>query len=85
VPPVEQVIVAGGGVNNPVLIGRISSMLDPVRVIRSDELGVPSESREAMAFALLADVAIHGYPTSLPEVTGARRAVVLGKLCFPPF
>jgi anhydro-N-acetylmuramic acid kinase len=36
-----------------------------------------------MAFAILANEAIHGRATSLPSVTGARRAAVLGKLCFP--
>jgi anhydro-N-acetylmuramic acid kinase len=84
VPPVDEVISAGGGVRNPVLIDRIAALLAPARLLRSDDLGVPSEAREAMAFAVLANEAIHGHPTSLPSVTGAARAAVLGKLCFPP-
>jgi anhydro-N-acetylmuramic acid kinase len=83
VPPVDEVIAAGGGVRNPVLIKRIGDLLEPASLLRSDDLGVPIEAREAMAFAILANEAIHGHATSLPAVTGARHATVLGKLCFP--
>jgi anhydro-N-acetylmuramic acid kinase len=84
VPAVDEVITAGGGVCNPVLIKRISELLAPARLLRSDDLGVPSQAREAMAFAILANEAIHGNATSLPAVTGARHGAVLGKLCLPP-
>ena len=33
-----------------------------------------------MAFAILADLALRGEASSLPRVTGARHAAVLGKL-----
>ncbi|HEX8200792.1 MAG TPA: anhydro-N-acetylmuramic acid kinase, partial [Isosphaeraceae bacterium] len=83
VPPVDEVIAAGGGVNNPALLGRIAALLAPAVLRRSDELGVPAEAREALAFAILANEALLGHATSLPAVTGARHAVVLGKLSFP--
>jgi len=82
-PPLAEVVVAGGGVRNPVLLGRIAALLAPIRVVRSDDLGVPADAREAMAFAVLADLTLRGVPGSLPAVTGARRACVLGKLSFP--
>lgn len=78
-----EVIVAGGGARNPTLMARLAECLAPVRVRLSDELGVPGHAREAMAFAILANDAIAGLPTSLPRVTGARRPVTLGKLSFP--
>jgi anhydro-N-acetylmuramic acid kinase len=83
VQPIDEVIAAGGGVCNPVLIQRIRELLAPARLLRSDDLGVPIEAREAMAFAILANEAIHGHTTSLPAVTGARRPAVLGKFCLP--
>ncbi|QEH38077.1 Anhydro-N-acetylmuramic acid kinase [Aquisphaera giovannonii] len=83
VPPRDEVIAAGGGVRNPALLDRIAALLAPARLLRSDDLGVPGDAREAMAFAILASEAILGHPTSLPSVTGARRSAVLGKLCFP--
>jgi anhydro-N-acetylmuramic acid kinase len=85
VPHPHEVIVAGGGVRNPVLLGRIASLLAPAKLLRSDNLGVPGAAREAMAFAILANEALHGHATSLPAVTGSRHARVLGKLCFPSF
>ena len=83
-PPVREVVAAGGGVKNPALMDRIIARLHPIRVRLSDEFGVPSDAREAMGFAVLADLALRGRTTSLPAVTGARRPVVLGKWCLPP-
>ena len=58
--PWRRSIAAGGGVKNPVLMERIAALLAPVPVRRSDELGVPSDAREAMAFAVLADMTLRG-------------------------
>ncbi|MEJ7639542.1 MAG: anhydro-N-acetylmuramic acid kinase, partial [Singulisphaera sp.] len=66
------------------LMDRIIRLLHPIRVRLSDEFGVPSDAREAMGFAVLADLALRGRTTSLPAVTGARRPVILGKWCLPP-
>jgi anhydro-N-acetylmuramic acid kinase len=82
-PPVGEIVVAGGGVKNPALFERIAELVAPIRVVRSDELGVPSDAREAMAFAILADLALRGQTGSLPAVTGAQHPSVLGKLSFP--
>ena len=83
VPPVAEVVGAGGGVKNPVLIGRIAKLLAPARFVLGDDRGVPGDAREAMAFAILANDALFGLPTSLPAVTGARRPATLGKFCLP--
>jgi anhydro-N-acetylmuramic acid kinase len=77
---IDEIIVAGGGLKNPALMSRITALVTPRRVRSSDELGVPPSAREAMAFAVLADLASRGVPSFLPKVTGARRPVVLGKL-----
>jgi len=83
VAPMTELVLAGGGARNLFLRERLAALLAPCRVRTSDELGVPAEAREAMAFALLANDALLGLPTSVPNVTGARRAAVLGKLSFP--
>ena len=82
-PPVEEVIAAGGGVKNPALMERIAAGLAPVPVRRSEEFGVPSDAREAMAFAVLADMTLRGQAACLPPVTGASAPKLLGKLSFP--
>ena len=64
--PVEEIIVAGGGVKNPILMERIAALVAPIPVRRSDDLGVPSDAREAMAFAVLADMTLRGLAAWLP-------------------
>ena len=82
---VRELVLAGGGVRNVFLRERIGALVAPMVVRTAEDLGVPSEAREALAFALLANDALHGLPTNLPAVTGAKRAAVLGKLSFPAF
>jgi anhydro-N-acetylmuramic acid kinase len=82
-PPIDELVVAGGGAKNPALLGRIAALLAPVRVRRSDDLGVPSDAREAMGFAVLADLTLRGLSASLPAVTGSRHATTLGKISLP--
>lgn len=83
VPPVVEVIGAGGGVKNPALAGRIAELLAPARFVLGDDRGVPGDAREAMAFAILANDALFGLATSLPAVTGSKRPATLGKFCLP--
>jgi anhydro-N-acetylmuramic acid kinase len=45
-----------------------------------DELGIPAQSKEGMAFALMAWLTIHGLPGNIPSATGATRPVTLGKV-----
>jgi anhydro-N-acetylmuramic acid kinase len=79
----NRLVIAGGGKHNQHLVKRIRAAVDPIPLVYSDELGVPSDAREAMAFALLANEALFSTPSSLPSVTGASRAVSLGKLALP--
>lgn len=74
-----DVVVSGGGVHNPVLMRRLAELLAPVPVRSSAEVGVDPDAKEAVAFAVLADLSIAGEAGNLPRVTGARRPVVLGK------
>jgi anhydro-N-acetylmuramic acid kinase len=78
-----EIIVAGGGARNADLMRRLASAVPQCIVTRSDDLGVPAEAREAMAFAILAHRSVLGLPSSWPGITGVRRPVVLGKLSFP--
>jgi len=79
--PVEFV-VAGGGANNNVLMRMLQDGLEPlkVKVRMMEELGVPAQAKEAVAFALLAWLSWNGLAGNVPAATGAARAVVLGKV-----
>jgi anhydro-N-acetylmuramic acid kinase len=48
----------------------------------SDDFGIPSQAKEAVAFALLAYHTVHGLPGNVPSATGAKRPVVLGKVSY---
>jgi anhydro-N-acetylmuramic acid kinase len=80
--PVE-VVVGGGGCENPTLMGELAQRLPEVTWRRFDEFGVPAGAREAAAFALMGHESAHGRPSNVPGVTGARGLKVLGKLVYP--
>ena len=78
-----EVGVAGGGTKNDVLMQMLRDGLEPlkVKVRLMEELGVPAQAKEAVAFALMAWLSWNGLPGNVPTATGANRAVVLGKIC----
>jgi anhydro-N-acetylmuramic acid kinase len=75
----DEVIIGGGGAYNPTLLRLLATRIAPVPVRRHEDYGISSNAKEAIAFAILANEALHGEPTNLPAVTGAKRPVVLGK------
>ncbi|MCA9721971.1 MAG: anhydro-N-acetylmuramic acid kinase [Gemmatimonadetes bacterium] len=48
--------------------------------MRFDECFFPAVAKEAVAFAVLGWLTIHGQPGNLPRVTGARGPRVLGSV-----
>lgn len=75
-----DLIICGGGVNNPILIKRLHETLPGCRLLTADEAGFPARAMEASAFALLAYLAAYGRPGNLPQITGARHSAILGKI-----
>lgn len=75
--PIE-LLVAGGGSQNLTLMRELTKRCRGLRLRRSDELRLPSQSREAMVFALLAWWHHLGYPGNAPAITGAEHEAILG-------
>jgi anhydro-N-acetylmuramic acid kinase len=77
-----ELIAAGGGVRNATLMRMLAEELGRfgVRVRTIEETGMDTGAKEAAAFALLGWLTWHGLPGNLPSATGAKRAVVLGKV-----
>ncbi len=88
----SRVVLAGGGSRNPVLVAAIKRRLGgpggiglkPGQIVFQDELGLPAEAKEAVAFALLADVTLRGLPGNVPGATGASRPAILGVIAPAP-
>ncbi len=80
--PLDEVVLAGGGADNPTLVGMLRERL-AVSVSTFEELGMVSKDREALAFAVMAYLGFHGRAGTLPGATGARRAVIAGKFLWP--
>lgn len=78
--PVHEVVVSGGGVHNQTLMAALKQLFAPIPVFPLEVLGLPSDAKEAVAFAILANEYVAGNPSNVPAATGARRRVVLGKL-----
>jgi len=76
----HELIVSGGGVHNRHLMNRLRVLLSSMKVVTSSAHGVDPDAKEAIAFAILAREHVRGRPANLPSATGARRAVVLGKM-----
>lgn len=76
-----ELIVSGGGANNAVLMGMIAEQVG-MKVRRSDEFGLPSEAKEAIAFALLAYETWNRRASNVPSATGARGSAILGKISY---
>jgi len=79
-PSAARVIVCGGGARNDALRGRLAALLAPRPVEASDSWGLNAEQVEATAFAWLARCTLSATPASLPSVTGAHAARVLGAI-----
>lgn len=78
-----ELLVAGGGSRNHLLIAELRRRCRGMAVRPLAELGIGDCEREALAFALLAWWHALGHPGSRPSVTGARQASVLG-VCAKP-
>jgi len=85
-----ELILSGGGSRNQTTVRWVRAGLPGVTVTTSDELGVPVQAKEALAFAVLGYLSWHGVPGSVPSATGARHAAILGSvtpgsgpLCLP--
>lgn len=79
-PPLDEILVGGGGGHNPTLMAMLREAVAPLPVTTLDDHGIDGRAKEAIAFALMAHDALLGLPTNVPGATGADRAVPLGQL-----
>ncbi|ARO87160.1 anhydro-N-acetylmuramic acid kinase [Nitrosospira lacus] len=79
-PDAAEIYLCGGGARNAALVAQLRMALSGRKVELTDRFGVDADWLEAFAFAWLARQVILGVPSSLPAVTGARGARLLGAI-----
>jgi anhydro-N-acetylmuramic acid kinase len=75
-----ELVMSGGGSSNPVTLRWLRAALPGVSVLTTDDLGIPSQAKEAVAFAVLGFLSWNGLPGSVTAATGARHAAILGTI-----
>ena len=76
---IDEVVVGGGGSQNPTLMKMLRARLPHQRLISHEDLGIDSNAKEAIALAIIANDAVAGLNTNIPGATGGR-PTVLGKI-----
>lgn len=74
--PIDEVLLAGGGANNPTLVRMLRERLPDIEITKYKA----SEAKEAMAMAMIANDSIVGMHTNVAGATGGR-PTILGKIC----
>ena len=79
----HSMVVGGGGAFNKTLMNFLKSELPSITISEMNLRGINQSNKEAFGFAYLGYLYTQGLTANLPSVTGARKAVTLGKLCVP--
>lgn len=81
---IDELIISGGGAKNGALVKYLQQYFSgDVRIRNIEELGISSDAKEAICFAVLANETVSGNSSNLPSVTGASKDTILGKICLP--
>ncbi len=80
----HDLFVSGGGTRNLTLMEMIRGEVAALgmEVLPTDAAGVPSQAKEAVAFAVLAYQTWQREAANIPGATGASREVILGKVSY---
>jgi anhydro-N-acetylmuramic acid kinase len=77
---VDRLVASGGGAANRTMLAMLRAELTGVDVVTSDAFGAPISEKEAIAFALIGWLTVHGLPATVPSCTGATGARILGSV-----
>ena len=77
-------IVSGGGTRNKTMMRMLESETAKLglRLGYTDDFGIPSQAKEALAFAVLAYQTWRRQPGNIPSATGASHPAILGKISY---
>jgi anhydro-N-acetylmuramic acid kinase len=75
----DEIILCGGGAKNKTLVAMLKENTKS-KIMFTDDFGINRDAKEAVSFAILAYATIKGIANNVPSATGAKQAVVLGKI-----
>jgi anhydro-N-acetylmuramic acid kinase len=75
-----ELVLSGGGSFNPTTLRWLRAAVPDVHVLTTDDLGIPAQAKEAVAFAVLGFLTWNGLPGSITAATGARHQTILGAI-----
>ncbi len=78
-PRVDELFVAGGGAQNAFLMEQIGARFSGA-LRHTNELNLPSDAKEAVAFATMGFATWQDWPTNVPSATGASHTAILGSI-----
>jgi 1,6-anhydro-N-acetylmuramate kinase len=77
--PPQRIVVTGPGCRNGFLWQLLQEKWHPLSLERSDALGVPAESAQAVRAAVMAALLLDQVPASVPQITGSSGVRLLGQ------
>ncbi|MCW6667338.1 anhydro-N-acetylmuramic acid kinase AnmK [Aerococcaceae bacterium NML190938] len=80
----DEVILGGGGAYNSTLKQMLMQLLPETAIKTQEDFGFSSDAKEALAFVILGNETLHGSPSNVTSVTGAKEDVILGSIIPKP-
>lgn len=81
---ISELILSGGGARNKQFVNDLKNYFGKsVEIKNIESLGISSDAKEAICFAVLANETLAGNETNITRVTGAIKKTILGKICLP--
>lgn len=78
---IDEIVIAGGGAHNKFIMQQLEECFSSIIVKPISDYAIDIDLKEAIGFAVLANETINENPSNIPQVTGARKPAILGKIC----
>ena len=78
----STIILSGGGSHNGYIFRRLQEELPESMVKISDDVGIPTDFKEAICMAYLAYRTMGGLTSNITSVTGAKKETILGVIAY---
>ena len=78
----SEVFMSGGGMHNPLIVSFLKQRMPNTKFLKTDDIGIDGDAKEAVLFATLANEALCGGETDFGTKKGVP-SVSMGKVSFP--